>query len=132
MKILSIFSWILKIAIAAIFVQTLYFKFTAHPDSVYIFSKLGVEPYGRIGLGIAELITAILILLPRTFIIGLFLSFGIICGAIFSHLLVIGTEIKGDSGGLFTLALIVFFSCLVLFFISRNEIMLFLKNMTGK
>jgi len=132
MKTVNIISWLLKITIAGILLQTLYFKFTAHPDSVYIFSQLGVEPYGRIGLGIAELITALLILLPRTFIIGLLMSFGIICGAIFSHFLVIGTEVKGDSGGLFTLALIVFFSCLVLFFIHRNELLSYLKNMTGK
>ncbi|HRD09037.1 MAG TPA: DoxX family protein, partial [Saprospiraceae bacterium] len=87
-------SWLLRITIAIIFLQTLYFKFTAHPDSVYIFSKLGVEPYGRIGLGIIELITSLLILWPRTKIIGILLSLGIITGALFSHLLVIGTEVK--------------------------------------
>ena len=64
MKANNIISMVLRIAVAVIFIQTLYFKFTAHPDSVYIFSKLGVEPYGRIGLGIAELIAAVLILWP--------------------------------------------------------------------
>lgn len=128
MKFNNSISWVLRITITVIFLQTLYFKFTAHPDSVYIFSKLGLEPYGRIGLGITELITAILILLPRTKILGLFISFGIICGAIFSHLLVIGIEVKGDSGGLFTLALIVLFVCVILFFIHRNEIQGLIKN----
>lgn len=132
MKLNNIISWALRITIAVIFLQTLYFKFTAHPDSVYIFSKLGVEPYGRIGLGIAEIITAVLILLPRTKILGLLISFGIICGAIFSHLLVIGTEVKGDSGGLFTLALIVLFACIILFFIHRNEIQGLIKNTVRK
>lgn len=128
MKPTAIFSWALRITIAVIFLQTLYFKFTAHPDSVYIFSQLGVEPYGRVGLGIIELITAVLILLPRTKIAGLLLSFGIICGAIFSHFLVIGTEVKGDSGGLFTLALVVFGACILLFFMHKNEILNFIKK----
>jgi hypothetical protein len=113
----------LRIVIAVIFVQTLYFKFTGHPDSVFIFSQLGVEPYGRIGLGIAELITSVLILWNSTKLIGIGLSFFIICGALFSHLLVIGTQIKGDSGGLFTLACIVFVGCLSLFYLHKTEIM---------
>jgi len=129
MKKTTIISWVLKITIAVIFLQTLYFKFTAHPDSVFIFSTLGIEPFGRIGLGIAELLTVILLLTPKTKIIGLFLSFGIISGAIFSHFLVIGTEIKGDSGGLFSLALIVFFACIFLFFIHKNEILSHVKKL---
>jgi len=43
----NIVSKVLRVVIAIIYVQTLYFKFSGHPDSVYIFSKLGLEPYGR-------------------------------------------------------------------------------------
>jgi putative oxidoreductase len=132
MKTQNAISLVLRIGIAVIFLQTLYFKFTAHPDSVYIFTQLGVEPFGRIGLGIAELITLVLILIPRTKIIGIGLSFGIILGAIFSHLLVIGTEIKGDSGGLFTLALVVFSACLALFFLHRKEVQELIGNFLKK
>lgn len=122
MKTINLFSWVLRIVVAVILLQTLYFKFTAHPDSVYIFSKLGAEPYGRIGLGIVELITSCLILIPRTKIIGIFLSFGIMCGAISAHLLVIGVQIKGDGGGLLTLAAIVFVSCVLLLILHRKEL----------
>jgi hypothetical protein len=121
MKIKHILSWVLRIGIAIIFLQTLFFKFTAHPDSVYIFSQLGIEPYGRIAVGIMELITSALILIPRTKLLGIFLSFGTIGGAIFSHFLVLGTEVKGDSGGLFTLALIVLAACISLFILYKNE-----------
>lgn len=121
MKPLSILSLVLRIGIAIIFIQTLYYKFTAHPDSVHIFSALGVEPFGRIGLGIIELITAILLLIPRTKLWGILIGLGIISGAIFSHLLVIGTEIKGDSGGLFLLAIIVMIASLILIFIHKDE-----------
>lgn len=132
MKANNLISVILRIAVAVIFIQTLYFKFTAHPDSVYIFSKLGVEPYGRIGLGIAELIAAVLILWPTTKIMGILLSLGIILGAIGSHFLVIGTEVKGDSGGLFTLAIIVFVACVILLIMHRTEIQLFIKKTLRK
>jgi len=114
-------SWLLRTLIAIVFLQTLYFKFTAHPDSVHIFSALGAEPNGRIGLGIIELITSFLILIPRTKLLGIFLSFGIISGAIFSHLLVLGIHVEGDGGSLFVLALIVFAALCVLSFIYKND-----------
>ncbi|MEM8527895.1 MAG: DoxX family protein [Bacteroidota bacterium] len=132
MKTKNTISLLLRLVVAVIFVQTLYFKFTGHPDSVHIFSELGVEPYGRIGLGIVELITAILILIPRTKILGILLSFGIISGAIFSHFLVIGTEVQGDDGGLFTLALVVMAACIALSFIHREGVQKFIKRILGK
>ncbi len=128
----NIISWLFRITIAIILIQTLYFKFTANPDSVYIFTQLGVEPYGRIGLGIVELITAILVLYPATKLIGILNAFGIICGAIFSHFLVIGTEIKGDGGGLLTLAFVVFGSCVVLLFLHKNEFLNLLKSIVKR
>ena len=127
MKTTTIISWVLRLAIAIIFIQTLYFKFTAHPDSVYIFSELGVEPYGRVGLGIIELITAILLMVNSTKIIAIFLSIGIIIGAIGSHILVIGTSVQGDGGGLFALAWVVLLAGIVLLFIHKKELNIFRK-----
>lgn len=132
MKTQEIISWILRIIIAIIFLQTLYFKFTAHPDSVYIFSQLDLEPYGRIGLGIIELVTSVFILIPRTKILGILISFGIILGAIFSHFIVLGTNVKGDGGTLFFLALTILFCTLILIFINFSEILLFFKNFKNK
>ena len=125
MKTKNIISWILRLIVAIILLQTLYFKFTAHPDSVHIFSALGVEPYGRIGLGIIELITVILILLPKTKIIGMINSLGIIMGAIASHILVLGVNVSNDGGGLFTLAIIVLIASSVYLIIYKNEILSF-------
>ncbi|MBB6460020.1 DoxX family protein [Flammeovirga kamogawensis] len=96
----------IKILIAIILVQTLRFKFSAHPDSVYIFSQVGLEPFGRISIGITELIASILILIPRTTWLGAGLTLGIIGGAIVMHLTVIGIEVNGDGGSLFFLAII--------------------------
>ena len=99
---------IARFGAAAILLQTLFFKFTAAPESVYIFSTLGIEPYGRIGSGIAELIAAIFLLWPSKSLIGALLSMGVMSGAILSHVFVLGFQIMDDGGLLFALALIVF------------------------
>ncbi len=121
MKTKNIISWILRLTVAIILIQTLYFKFTAHPDSVQIFSTLGVEPWGRIGLGIVELFTAILILLPTTKNIGMMLSLGIIIGAVVSHLIVLGINVSNDGGGLFILAIIVLVASGIYLFMHKEE-----------
>ncbi len=117
-----IFIWIVKLIAVVILVQTLYFKFSAAEESVYIFSTLGIEPFGRIGSGIAELIASILILIPRTTLIGAIMASGVIMGAIFSHLFVLGIEVKNDGGTLFTLAIITLICCLFLIYTQKNKI----------
>ncbi len=112
MKAKNIISWILQIISAVILLQTLYFKFTAHPESVELFTKLGVEPWGRIGTGIIELITGILLLIPATVFVGAFMGVGLMAGAILSHLTVLGIESKGDGGQLFMLAILVLLLCI--------------------
>ncbi len=109
-KAFMIASWMLRGIAAIILLQTLFFKFTAAKESVYIFSTLGMEPWGRIGTGIAELIAAALILLPQTVVFGAILSLGVISGAIFFHLTRLGITLPlvGDHGELFALAVTVF------------------------
>ncbi|WP_298119667.1 DoxX family protein [Flavobacterium sp.] len=121
------FIWIVKLVAVAILVQTLYFKFTGAEESVYIFTTLGVEPLGRIGSGIVELIASILILIPRTTLIGALLGLGTMAGAIFSHLFILGIEVKNDGGTLFILAIITFLCCLVLIYNQKDKISSLLK-----
>ena len=129
MKTKNIISWALRLTVAIILLQTLYFKFTAHPDSVHIFSALGIEPWGRMGLGIVELITALLILTPKTKIIGMINSLGIIIGAVFSHLLVLGVTVGNDGGSLFTLAIIVFIASTLFLILHKSEVLILLKRL---
>lgn len=117
----------IRLIIAIILLQTLRFKFTAHPDSVYIFTKVGLEPVGRIGIGILELIASILILIPRTVWIGSALTIGIIGGAIMMHLTNLGIEINGDGGRLFYTALLVFLLSGITLWIYRRDIPFFNK-----
>ena len=109
-RLFTIVSWTCRAATAVILLQTLFFKFTAAPESVYIFSTLGLEPEGRIGSGVVELIAAILILMPRTVAYGAGLSLAVITGAIFSHLTKLGIALPlvDDHGELFALAVVVF------------------------
>ena len=125
--------WALRIIAALILLQTLFFKFSGVEESIYIFSALGMEPWGRIGSGVLELIASILILYPRTTFIGAALGAGLMSGAIFFHLTKLGISVKGDGGQLFIYALLVFISCILLLIIYRRELrdtlkLIFTKN----
>jgi fucose permease len=105
---LTIASWIARLAAAAILLQTLYFKFTAHPDSVAIFIAVGMEPWGRYASGVTELVAGVLMLVPRVSALGGLIALGVIGGAIVSHLTVLGIVVNDDGGSLFALAVVVF------------------------
>lgn len=115
-------SWICRGAAAVILLQTLYFKFTGAPESVYIFTKVGLEPWGRYASGVAELFAAVLLLLPRTAWLGALLASGVMMGAIGSHLTKLGIVVQNDGGLLFALALIVFVCSLTTAVIHRRQI----------
>src|SRR6266851_2160492 len=119
---ITVLSWVLRITAAIILLQTLFFKFTAAPESVYIFTRVGAEPWGRIGSGVVELIAAILIMTPRFTWLGSLLAMGVMAGAILSHLTLLGIEVQGDKGLLFALALIVFVCSTVNLLLHRSEI----------
>jgi uncharacterized membrane protein YphA (DoxX/SURF4 family) len=120
---LEYLSWVAQIIAAIILAQTLFFKFTAAPESVALFTKLGVEPYGRIGAGIMELITVILLLIPRKAWLGAIFGIMTMGGAIMAHLTVIGIESEGDGGYLFFLALITLTCCLTVAYIRKSDIL---------
>lgn len=114
--------WAARIIVALIFLQTLFFKFTASPESVYIFEKIGLEPLGRIFSGIVELITAILILVPSTVIVGAILSLLVIVPAIVFHLTSLGIVVQNDGGLLFGMAVaILLLSIYILFNHLKNK-----------
>ena len=119
---MKLFSLALRLVAAVILLQTLFFKFTGAEESVYIFSTLGAEPWGRIGSGVVELIASILLLIPATAVYGALLSAGIGAGAVASHLAVLGIEVRGDGGLLFALALVVLTCALALLAIHRRAI----------
>jgi len=122
MKTCTIIARICRAAAAVILLQTLFFKFTAAPESIYIFTKVGLEPWGRIGSGVAELIAAMLILIPATTWVGAGLALAVMAGAIFSHLTVLGIVVMNDGGLLFGLALAVAVCSTLLLFLQRRRV----------
>ncbi len=123
-KALKIFDWIVRIVAAVILLQTLFFKFSGARESVYIFTTLGAEPWGRIGSGVVELIASVLLLVPRTAALGAILVFGTACGAIFAHLTKLGLTIPAvdDHGELFALAITILLASLVVLYLRRRQI----------
>jgi uncharacterized membrane protein YphA (DoxX/SURF4 family) len=127
-KTTQVMLWALRLLAAGIMLQTLYFKFTGAEESIYIFSTLGIEPWGRIGSGIVELIASVLILMPRTTALGALLATGTMSGAIFAHLTKLGPVVKNDGGQLFIYAILVFVSSVILLVVYRNQLLQYLRK----
>lgn len=128
MRFALLIYWIARVTAAVIMLQTLYFKFTGADESVYIFTRLGMEPWGRIGTGVAELLASILILISPTAWIGAGLALGLMVGAIGSHLTVLGIEVKEDGGQLFIYAVMVAVSSIYVLYWNRDKLKPLLKK----
>lgn len=120
--------WLLRLIAAIIMVQSLFFKFSGAEESIYIFSTLGMEPWGRIGTGVIELIAAILLLVPRTTWLGALVGLGTMSGAIFFHLTALGIEVNNDGGQLFIYAIVTCLSCLTLLILEKEKMQHFLRS----
>lgn len=128
----KITSWIFSVLTALILLQTLFFKFTGSEESVAIFSKLGVEPWGRVLTGVLELVASVCILVPVTRVLGALMAAGLMLGAIAAHVLVIGIESQGDGGYLFLLALIVLLSSIVVILTHKTDVKKLFNFFLGK
>lgn len=122
------FYWAARFLAAIIMVQTLYFKFTGSEESVYIFSTIGMEPWGRIGIGIMELIASLLLIISATAWLGALLALGLMMGAIGMHLTILGIEVKDDGGYLFILSLIVSICSAYVLYTDRGKVIRIGKN----
>lgn len=127
-KLPTILQWVLRLIAAIIMLQTVYFKFSGAEESVYIFTQMGIEPWGRYATGIAELIASILILYKPLTAFGSLMAVGIMSGALVSHILVLGVVVKDDNGLLFSYALIVWLASVILAWLNRAQLVDFLKK----
>ena len=124
----NVIYWVIKIVAAVIMLQTLFFKFSGAEESILIFETIGIEPWGRYGVGIAELVASIMLLIPKTDWIGGVLTFGLMLGAIAMHLFYLGIEIQGDGGLLFIYALVALTCSLIIVVINRNKLLSVFKK----
>ncbi len=132
MKVRSLIFWLAKIVAALIMLQTLYFKFTASKESVYIFTKVGIEPFGRIGIGALELVASILILIPATAYLGAGLALGLMVGALGLHLTLLGIQVMNDGGQLFIYALVVAICSAYILWVEKEKIFRLLHQLFPK
>jgi len=118
----TVVTWLAQLTVAVILLQTLFFKFTGAEESVYIFTTVGAEPWGRIGSGVIELIASLLLLFPAAAPIGAALAMASMAGAILTHLTLLGIEVKGDGGLLFALALTAFAGSAIVLLVRRAQL----------
>jgi putative oxidoreductase len=126
------FYWIARIIAAVIMIQTLYFKFTAAPESVYIFTTVGMEPWGRIGIGVLELVASFLILVTATAWLGAGLAAGMMAGAIGMHITLLGINVQEDGGQLFLYAVAVLISSLYILWYDQSKLKIVLARVSRR
>lgn len=110
---------ILTLVLAAGFIFFGLQKFGAtNPIFAVIAERSGIdlfEPVIRMATGVAELVTAILLLVPKTRKFGILAGLGVLLGAIGFHLSPwLGINVPGIGHGLFITAVIMFVLSLVL------------------
>jgi hypothetical protein len=119
-------SFTIRLLVAIILLQSLYFKFGGHEQATHIFSTLGVEPWGRFLLGGIEFVLAIAILFPITKSIANNLTGLLMIGAIGAHLftplgIVVRWDGQNDGGQLFIMGVIVIILYVVEIGIERSR-----------
>jgi len=119
--------WAPRAAAAFIMLQTLYFKFSGAEESVYIFSVVGMEPWGRYGIGFFELVASVLLFIRPISWLGAGIGLGLMAGAIGMHLTILGIEVHNDGGQLFYYALIVAVACIFVLWEERENLLKFIK-----
>ncbi len=117
-----VLSWACQLIAAGIMIETLFFKFTAAPESVFIFRKMGTEPWWRWGQGIWELLASVCLLAPAWRWLGGILTTGAMLAAILSHMTWLGYSIQGDHGLLFGMAVTTFTCGFTVMLLHRHSI----------
>ena len=121
-KPLLVACWLARVIAAAILLQTLCFKFTGAKESVYIFTTVGQEPWGRYGSGVVDLVASVLLFVPGLTAVGALLALGVMSGAIFFHLTKLGVVVQDDGGLLFALAVVVWVASAFILWLYRRTL----------
>ena len=81
-----------------------------------------MEPWRRIGIGVLELIASALIFLPRKIWLGEGLASGLMSGAVFMYITMLGIEVNSDGGLLFYTAVLTLILSLIILWNHKNDI----------
>ncbi|MEM8547919.1 MAG: hypothetical protein AAGF46_07125 [Pseudomonadota bacterium] len=134
--------WILVLIPVVVFVQSLPFKFSGAVETVHIFTTIGAwfdsiglaaiggpfAQYGAYGVGIAEIIASVLLLIPATRHWGALFGLGVLSGAIFFHVFTpLGVSVKfpgapeGGDPALFIMAVVAWSALLATVILNKDK-----------
>lgn len=151
-KFKTLFPHFIAVFGAIIFLDSLRYKFTNHPNTQTIFGKLNdwassigadglFSPWGLFGqyaIGSIELLAAILLLLGITSafrrfqFVGAFLAFIIMSGAVSFHVFTpLGIDPNNDGGGLFAAAVLLWIGSAALLYIRKEDLIAWIKLKTN-
>lgn len=116
----KIISWILQLIVVIILGQTLFFKFSDAPETVELFSQLGMGAFGYKLIGVLELFACIMLLIPASVASGALLSWGLMTGAILAHVTKLG--FAADMAVLGGLAIVAWLLSLCIMYIHRAHL----------
>lgn len=85
-KTIKIIGWVLTIILAFLFIMSASMKLTQNETAVAQASTFGIDATTYLFIGIIEIISLILFIIPRTGIIGTLLLAAYLGGAIVTHL----------------------------------------------
>ena len=135
-RILKLLTWPAALFIAYILLWYEQYKLTANPGSTYLFTVLtdwlgfhGHEKFMRIGVGSAELVASVLVLIPPTRLPGALLAAAIMGGAVFFHLVSpLGIDPYHDGAILFTEACETLLAALFIVAVYREDMLRLWRN----
>ncbi len=127
----TIFIWGARLIAAILMFQTLFYKFSGSKESIEIFTTVGMEPWGRYGVGVMELVASVLLLIPIVSWMGGLIAIGLMLGAIGMHLTLLGIEVQGDGGQLFYYAIAVALCSIYVVWQDRDKAITLLNKIRG-
>jgi uncharacterized membrane protein YphA (DoxX/SURF4 family) len=89
-KIVNIVLWVLQIGAAGMFLMVGFLKLSGNPQLVGLFEAIGLGQWFRYLTGSLEVGGAILLLIPRLSGLGALMLFGVMIGAVVTHLFIVG------------------------------------------
>jgi uncharacterized membrane protein YphA (DoxX/SURF4 family) len=89
-KIINVGLWILQIGAAGMFLMVGFLKLSGDPQLVGLFDAIGLGQWFRYLTGSLEVLGALLLLIPRLSGLGALMLFGVMIGAVMTHVFIVG------------------------------------------
>ena len=98
--------WLPRVAVGAVFLSIGAGKFTADAGWVRLFDEIGIGQWFRYATGILQMLGAVLVLIPRVFLLGVVILGCTMAGAMATWVLVLDAPANALSSGVILGALL--------------------------